>query len=42
MKQVKLIVYFLIVYEGYVRKILPLNKEITISGKISYLKKISN
>ena len=25
-------------YEGYVRKILPLNEEITISGKISYFK----
>jgi ATP-dependent DNA helicase RecG len=25
-------------YEGYIRKILPLNKEITISGKISYFK----
>ena len=26
-------------YEGYVRKILPLGKEITISGKIGYFKK---
>ena len=26
-------------YEGYIRKILPLNEEITISGKISYFKK---
>ncbi len=26
-------------YEGYVKKILPLGKEITISGKISYFKK---
>ena len=26
-------------YEGYVRKILPLGKEITISGKISYFRK---
>ena len=25
-------------YEGYIRKILPLNKEITISGKISFYK----
>ncbi len=25
-------------YEGYIKKILPLNKEITISGKISYFK----
>jgi ATP-dependent DNA helicase RecG len=25
-------------YEGYVRKILPLNKEVTVSGKISYFK----
>jgi ATP-dependent DNA helicase RecG len=25
-------------YEGYIRKILPLNEEITISGKISYFK----
>ncbi len=27
-------------YEGYVKKILPLGKEITISGKISYFKNI--
>ncbi len=26
-------------YEGYIRKILPLKREITISGKISYFKK---
>jgi len=26
-------------YEGYIRKILPLNKEVTISGKISYFNK---
>ncbi len=26
-------------YEGYIRKILPLNKEITISGKINFFKK---
>ena len=26
-------------YEGYVKKILPLGKEITVSGKISYFKK---
>ncbi len=26
-------------YEGYIRKILPLNKEVTISGKINYFKK---
>ena len=26
-------------YEGYIRKILPLNEEITISGKISYFNK---
>ncbi len=26
-------------YEGYIRKILPLNNEVTISGKISYFKK---
>jgi len=26
-------------YEGYVRKILPLNEEVTISGKISYFNK---
>ena len=26
-------------YEGYVRKILPLNQEVTISGKISYFNK---
>ncbi len=26
-------------YEGYIRKILPLNKEVTISGKVSYFKK---
>jgi ATP-dependent DNA helicase RecG len=25
-------------YEGYIRKILPLNKEITISGKVGYFK----
>ena len=25
-------------YEGYIRKILPLNEEVTISGKISYFK----
>ncbi len=25
-------------YEGYIKKILPLNKEITVSGKISYFK----
>jgi len=26
-------------YEGYIRKILPLNKEVTISGKINFFKK---
>tara|TARA_Y100000590_G_scaffold467713_1_gene647585 strand:- start:1655 stop:3697 length:2043 start_codon:yes stop_codon:yes gene_type:complete len=26
-------------YEGYIRKILPLNEEVTISGKINYFKK---
>ena len=26
-------------YEGYIRKILPLNKQVTISGKISYFNK---
>ena len=26
-------------YEGYIRKILPLNEEVTISGKINYYKK---
>tara|TARA_Y100000590_G_scaffold367988_1_gene428364 strand:+ start:333 stop:1058 length:726 start_codon:yes stop_codon:yes gene_type:complete len=26
-------------YEGYIRKILPLNEKVTISGKISYYKK---
>ena len=26
-------------YEGYIRKILPLNEEVTISGKISYFNK---
>ena len=26
-------------YEGYIKKILPLNEEITISGKISYFNK---
>ena len=26
-------------YEGYIRKILPLNKKIVISGKIGYFKK---
>jgi len=26
-------------YEGYIKKILPLNEEVTISGKISYFKK---
>ncbi len=26
-------------YEGYIRKILPLNQEVTISGKINYFKK---
>ena len=25
-------------YEGYIKKILPLNKEVTISGKVSYFK----
>ena len=29
-------------YEGYIRKILPLNETVTISGKINYFKKISN
>jgi len=27
-------------YEGYIKKILPINEEITISGKISYFKKM--
>ena len=26
-------------YEGYIRKILPLNKEVTVSGKINFFKK---
>ncbi len=26
-------------YEGYIKKILPLNQEITVSGKVSYFKK---
>ena len=28
-------------YEGYIKKILPLGKKITVSGKIGYFKKSS-
>ena len=38
MKQEKWIVFFNS-YEGYIKKILPLGKEVTISGKISIFKK---
>ena len=35
MKLEKLIVFFLIVMKGTLEKIIPLNEEVTISGKIS-------
>ena len=38
MKQVKLDCIFFNSYEGYIKKILPLGKEITISGKIGDFK----
>ena len=36
---VKINCIFFNTYEGYIRKILPLNEEVTISGKISYFNK---
>ena len=38
MKLVKLDCVFFNSYEGYIKKILPIGKEVTISGKIKYFR----